>query len=101
MSRRTARFTTNPKQDLQLDTRGGVVADRTGKARIPGPIVVGESSPYLNEGLAVNDVEAQRCYASGRLSGDYAGGGCRRIQGLNCPCRVYRLGGSIAVGGKV
>jgi len=24
---------------------------------------------------------------AGRLSGDYAGGGCRRIQGLNCPCR--------------
>ena len=41
-----------------------VVADRTGKARIPGPIVISESSQYLNEGLAVNDVEAQRSYAS-------------------------------------
>jgi len=41
-----------------------VVADRTGKAGIPGPIVVGESSQYLSEGLAVNDVEAQRCYTS-------------------------------------
>ena len=41
-----------------------MVADRTGQARVPRPIVVGESSQYLNEGLAVNDVEAQRCYAS-------------------------------------
>ena len=41
-----------------------MVADRTGKAGMPGPTVVGESSQYLNEGLAVNDVEAQRCYIS-------------------------------------
>ena len=40
-----------------------MVADRTGEAGIPRPIVVGESSQYSNEGLAVNDVEAQRSYA--------------------------------------
>src|SRR4029079_5736055 len=45
---------------IVLRSMGG---DRPGKAGIPRPIVVGESSQYLNEGLAVNDVEAQRCYA--------------------------------------
>src|SRR6478672_9563454 len=48
---------------IALRSMGGVVSGRPGEARIPWPIVVGESSQYLNEGLAVNDVEAQRCYA--------------------------------------
>ena len=49
----------------RAQVHGRVVADRTGKARIPGPIVISESSQYLHEGLAVNDVEAQRSYARG------------------------------------
>ena len=43
----------------------GVVADRTGEAGIPGPIVVGESSQNLNKGWTVKDVEAQRSYPPG------------------------------------
>ena len=48
---------------ITLRSIRGVVADRAGKARVPGPIVISESSQYSDQSLSVNDVEPERTHS--------------------------------------